>query len=108
MDLQMKAESTDGDFPEWDVKVENGIVPILKDDEEDMQCATLACFLEKGTIPKLPDVGVPWSDYLMGEITFADLDVAIRQSISQAGMDGYRPNYLIDGDKLTLTVSKEN
>ena len=107
MDLQMKAEDMTGDYPIWDVKVEDGLVPIVKDEKEDIQSATLACFLERGTIPQLPDIGVPWTEFLMGNITFADLDVEIRQSIQLAGMDEYRPQYQIENDKLTLVVTKE-
>lgn len=106
MDLKMRGEDFTGEFPLWDVKVESGIVPIIKDEEENIQTASLACFLEKGTVPQLPDVGVEWTAFLTNDISFGELDAQIRQSIDKAGMTGYRPDYQIDGDRLTLKVKK--
>ena len=107
MDMQMAAERIDGtNYPTWDVKVVDGIVPIITDREEELQRAVLAGFLEIGTIPNLPLVGVPWADYLNRSITFGDLDVAVRESLRQAGADGYQPEYDLTGDKLTMTVGK--
>ena len=107
MDMQMAAERIDGtNFPVWDVKVKDGIVPIITGNDEDLQRAVLAGFLELGTIPNLPLVGVPWTRYLAKEITFGDLDVAVRDSLRQAGAEGYQPEYDLTGDKLTMTVGK--
>ena len=107
MDAQMKQEDLTGNYPVWDLEVENGVVPILKDDKEDIQTALLASIIEKGTIPQLPEQGVPWTEFLTGQITFGELDVMIRDSIIKAGKDNYRPNYEINGDRLTLQVTKE-
>jgi hypothetical protein len=106
MDLKMKAESVSGDYPVWDVKVENGIVPIIHDDEEDLQTATLAAFLDKGTIPLLPDMGVPWTDFMGGNISFGDLDNDIRVAIRDAGQDTYEPVYSLENGRLVVGVRK--
>lgn len=42
MDAQMKQEDLTNNYPIWDLEVENGVVPILKDDKEDIQTALLA------------------------------------------------------------------
>lgn len=107
MDLKMDVERQTDDAPVWDVKTEEGIVPIIMDDDEDVQCATLACFLERGTIPQLSSVGVDWAGFLTGGKTFGELDSEIRQSLRLAGMEEFQPDYQIVGDKLTLQVKRE-
>lgn len=107
MDMQMAAERQGANnFLIWDVKVVDGNVPIITGVLEEQQTATLAGFLETGTIPNLPLMGVPWMKYLTKEITFGDLDVAVRDSLQKAGADGYQPEYDIDGDKLTMSIGR--
>lgn len=107
MDMQMSAERLGANhYPIWDVKVTGGIVPIVTGEQEELQRATLAGFLERGTIPNLPLMGVPWVSYLNRSITFGDLDVAVRDSLRQAGADGYQPEYDLDGDRLTMKIGK--
>lgn len=103
----MKAEEFTTEYPVWDLKTEGNIVPIISGDREDIQVATLACFLEKGTIPQLPDAGVEWTKYLTGDKTFGELDAEIRESLRKADKIVFQPNYQIEGDRLTLAVSKE-
>lgn len=107
MDLKMKAEVIEnGKFPVWDVKVEHGNVPIIFGDEEDIQTATLAGFLERNSIPLLPEAGVPWTSYINGEITFGELDADVRDSLSAAAKDNFYPDYQIVDDKLIMTIGK--
>lgn len=107
MDMKMAAQvQRPNEYPIWDVKVENGIVPFVTGANEELQRAILAGFLERGTIPNLPLQGVPWTRYLAREITFGDLDVAVRDSLRLAGADGYQPEYDLDGDRLTMRVGK--
>ena len=109
MDMHMAAEyKKPNTHPIWDVEVENGNVPIITGRDEELQCAVLAGFLEQGTIPNLPDAGVPWTDYLNKKLTFGDLDVAVRDSLQKAGADGFQPEYDLEGDKLTMKVGKVN
>ncbi len=107
MDMLMTAQTIDGvHYPTWDVKVENGNVPIVTGIMEDEQRAVLAGFLETGTIPLLPECGVPWVDYLTEKMTFGELDVAVRDSLQKAGADGYQPEYDLEGDRLTMKVGR--
>lgn len=107
MDMKMKAETISATaHPVWDVKVQNGIVPIISGDEEDLQCATLAGFLEQNSIPLLPDAGVPWTDYVNGSITFGELDADVRDSLSAAAKDNFYPDYQITDDTLVMTIGK--
>lgn len=88
----------------WDIDVEGSIVPIISGEQENTQMASLACFLEKGTIKQLPEMGVEWSKYLTGQATFGEIDAQIRISLRNAGLETYRPDYKVIGDKLTLTI----
>ena len=107
MDIKMKAQSISSiSHPIWDVQVQKGIVPMISGDEEELQTATLAGFIEKGSIPLLPSSGVSWSQYLTGEITFGELDAEVRDSISEAGKDNFYPDYEIENDQLVMTIGK--
>ena len=106
MDLKMKAEDITDQGVTWDCDVENGIVPIIIDDKEELQCATLAGFLITGTVPQLPNAGVPWTDFLTQKITFGVLDFYVRESLLNVGKDNFYPEYDIEEDKLTMKVGK--
>lgn len=106
MDLKMKAEDITTAGVYWDCDVEDGNVPIIYDDEEDLQCAILAGFLITGTVPQLPDAGVPWTDFLTGKISFGELDFYVRESILNVGKDNYYPEYDIEEDQLTMSIGK--
>lgn len=107
MNVEMLKEVDTDDSEVWDIKTEGNIVPILTGEQEDIQIALLSCFLEKGTIPQLPDMGVEWTKFLTKDLTFGELDMQIRDSLQNAGRLEFIPDYQIDGDRLTLTVSKE-
>lgn len=107
MDVEMLKETGADNSEIWDIKTEGSIVPILTGEQENIQIALLACFLEKGTIPQLPEMGVEWTKFLTGDVTFGELDMQIRDSLQNAGKMDFIPDYQIDGDRLTLTVSKE-
>lgn len=106
MDLKMQAEEITTNGITWDCELENGIVPIILDDKEDLQCATIAGFLERGTVPQLPEAGVPWTDYLTNKITFGVLDFYVRESLLNVGKDNFFPEYDIEEDKLTMKIGK--
>lgn len=106
MDMKMRAEQiTASENPVWDVKVINGIVPILSGKEERLQTATLAGFIELGTILQLPAVGVNWLGFLTGSVTFGELDTGIRQSIQDAGVGEFSPDYDLVNDTLVMTIN---
>lgn len=106
MDLKMKAEDITDAGVSWDCEVINGNVPIIKDDEEDLQCATLAGFLITGTVPQLPEAGVPWTDFLTNKITFGVLDFYVRESMQNVNKDNFYPEYDLEEDQLTMKVGK--
>lgn len=106
MDLKMNAEDITSAGVSWDCDVQDGDVPIITDETEEVQNATLAGFLIVGTVPQLPDAGVPWTDFLTGKITFGVLDFYVRDSLIAAGKDEYYPQYDIEDDQLTMSIGK--
>ena len=108
MDLKMKSEDITTAGVSWDCQVTNGIVPIICDDTEDMQAAIMAGFLIMGTVPQLPEAGVPWTEFLTNKITFGVLDFYVHESLSNVGRDDYYPQYDIVDDQLTMNIGKLN
>ena len=107
MDLTMASstETTDTSFPTWDFDVQNGLVPLISGDLESVQAASMAAFLQVGTIPQLPDVGVPWAEFLTGIATFGDIDAAIRKAALSANVSNFSPEYDFENGRLTVTMS---
>ena len=106
MDLKMKAEDITTSGTTWDCKVDDGIVPIITGDEDDLQTAIQAGFLIKGSIPQLPDAGVPWTEFLTQALTFGELDYYVRNSLQKAGKENYYPQYELEDDKLTMSIGQ--
>lgn len=106
MDLKMKSEDITSAGVSWDCEVKNGIVPIAIDDTEEMQSAVMAGFLIIGTVPQLPNAGVPWTEFLTGKITFGVLDFYVHESLGNVGREDYYPQYDLDKDQLTMSVGK--
>jgi hypothetical protein len=106
MDLKMQAEDITTAGVSWDCDVINGNVPIIKDEQEDMQCAVIAGFLIRGTVEQLPEAGVPWTEYLTGQITFGILDFYVRESLKNVQKDNYYPKYDIEDDQLTMKIGR--
>ena len=108
MDVEMRKEEVTTTDIIWDVKTEDAsIVPILSQEEENVQIATLAGYLQKGSIPQLPNVGVNWSGFLTGSLNFGELDGEIREALKQTGKEDYMPVYSINNDNLVLNIEKE-
>jgi hypothetical protein len=100
MDAKMQSSTIQiGQYPTWDYVVESGIVPILENEQEKSQNATVAAFIQIGTIPQLPTYGNPWVEYFMGEAPFSAVDGAIKSNLTAAGLIDYYPTYdLVDGN----------
>lgn len=106
MDLKMKAEDITDAGVSWDCDVVDGNVPIITDDEEDIQCAILAGFLITGTVPQLPEAGVPWTDFLTGKISFGVLDFYVHESLLNVSKNNYYPQYDLENNRLTMNIGK--
>lgn len=106
MDLRMKTEEMQNSQITWDCKVVDGIVPIISDGDEELQTAVLAGFLVRGTVPQLPNAGVPWSDFLTGKMTFGELDYYVRDSLQKVEKETYYPQYELENGKITMKIGK--
>jgi hypothetical protein len=106
MDLKMKAEEINTAGVSWDCEVQDGLVGIIQDDTEELQGAVVAGFLITGTVPLLPNAGVPWTDFLSGKIEFGVLDFYIRESLDNVQKNNYYPQYDIQDDQLTMSIGK--
>lgn len=106
MDLKMNSEDITTAGVVWDCQVKDGIVPIISGEDESLQNAILASFLIAGTIPQLPDAGVPWTKYLEQKLTFAEIDYYIRDSLYKCEKSNYYPEYSIVDNKLVMTIGK--
>jgi hypothetical protein len=107
MDLQMSS-STPGNstsFPTWDFNITDGIVPLISGDVERVQTAAIAAFIQVGSVPQLPEVGVPWAESLTGGATFGDIDAAIRKAALNSGVSDFSPDYDFENGRLTVTMT---
>ena len=106
MDFTMGSSSpgTDNSFPKWDLDVSSGVVAFISGDPGNVQAAAMAAFIQLGSIPQLPTIGVPWVEFLTKQATFGDLDAAIRQSVANAGVSNFSPQYDIVNGNLTVTM----
>lgn len=91
-------------FPTWDLAVVSGIVPFITGDPADIQAASIGAFIQVGSVPQLPTIGVPWVEFLTGKATFGDLDAAIRQGAQNAGVPQFTPQYDILDGRLVVTM----
>jgi len=108
-DLKVQSETTQpGQFPTWDYYVdpEKNIVPFIEGIEGDSQAAALSAFINKNSIPQLPQQGVPWTDFLTGDASFADVDTMIRYNLNVGNL-AFQPTYDIVNGRLVCTVVKQ-
>lgn len=107
MDIKMASTTTGSPsaFPSWDFEVNAmGEVPMIFGDTESVQTAEISAFLQVGTVPQLPGVGVPWAEFLTQGANFGDLDAAIRQAARAAGVQNFSPVYSIENEQLVVTM----
>lgn len=93
-------------FPVWGLAVVSGIVPFITGNAADVQAAAMAAYLQLGSIPQLPTVGVPWVEFLTHQASFGDLDAAIRQAAANGGVANFTPRYDIQDGKLAVTMTE--
>ena len=92
----------------WDFTVVDGLPLTVDGTNELIQRALTAAFLQKNTIPLLPEVGGEWTRYITGEISLPEMDAQVRANINLF-MDrlDYVPFYNIDETtgRITFTVT---
>jgi len=105
MDARMQSSQTiTGQYQTWDYYVADGIVPILEGTLEESQSATMAAFIQRGTIPQLPEIGVQWVEYFMSEVPFNEIDNQIKNNLNLLSLIDYYPTYDFINDQLVAKV----
>jgi hypothetical protein len=104
--MDIKMGSTNETTLKWDLVSVNGIVSFITDDEEELQSAQFATFLNLGSTPQLPDKGVDWLGFFSGSTSFGTVDSQIRNNISLSRGPDYFPYYELINNKIKATVRK--
>ena len=110
MDIEM-ITTTDEDTKEnlWDFKVKNGKLCWIDYTAATQQRSIIATYLQRGTIPQLPDVGNQWVEFLTRTVAPNELNTQIRNSImDMTGELSYLPKYNEVDGKLIVEVSALN
>ncbi len=91
----------------WDIEVNNGVVKTIDEDNENIQRAMIASFIQKNTLPLMPDTGLDWTKYLLGEISLSEIDAKARANINLY-MESlmYVPYYKIVNGQLTYNITQ--
>ena len=101
MDARLQGETTGSSgFPVWDLFVDTDqmITPMLADQQEADQQASVAAAILLGGIPQAPQIGVDWLGFMAGTVTFLAVDAQIRGVLTLSGHSDYYPTYtLING-----------
>lgn len=89
----------------WDFKVKNGILQTVDYTVATKQRSIIATYLQRGTVPQLPDVGNQWVEFITGTIMPNTLNGQIRKSIMElTGQLAYMPKYSEDNGQLKVEV----
>lgn len=69
-----------------DIEIEDGFPVLLPDtvDNND-QRACVSAYMAKGTVPGAPDIGVDWSQLLMGRENLINIDNDVKRAIEDNG-----------------------
>lgn len=106
-DFTMKSsEENSSGLPVWDISVSGGIAKPIQGIQKIEQQAATASFQNIGSIPQLPGVGVPWIAFFNRQVSFTQLDSAIKLAILGSGAAGYTPKYSVVNGKLNVSVIK--
>ena len=93
----------------WDFKVKNGVLQIVDRENAIEQKSFISTYLQRGTVPQLPEVGNQWVEMLTGSVAPQELNAQIRQSIvDNTGGVSYLPTYSEKDGKVVVEVRKVN
>ena len=107
MDARMQSStSAPNKYQTWDYYVVDGIVPIIEGKNEQSQNASVASYLQLGTIPQLPNTGIPWVEFFTGQTDFNSIDGAIKSALNSLGLSVFYPEYDLQNDNLVCTIKE--
>lgn len=109
MDMSMHSSVNALGEPQWDFQIDNKGQLVFIEDEllEERQRAIIASFLQRGTIPQLPDTGVDWVDLISQAKSPSEINSQVIEAIhNNADSYAYLPSYTKQGDKLVVTIKE--
>jgi len=69
-----------------DLEIEDGFPVLLPDNiDNNDQRACVSAYMAKGTVPGAPDIGVDWSQLLMGKENLINIDNDVKRAIDDNG-----------------------
>lgn len=84
-----------------------GQLQVLYANEAVKQRAIISSFVQKGSIPQLPNVGVEWVEFLSESRSPAEINSQIFDAMhNYADTYDYIPKYETSNDKLTVTIEE--
>lgn len=91
----------------WDIEVEDGIALTVPEEAEEDQAASVIAYLETNTIPLMPEKGINWPGYLGKELSLAEIDSKIRESLkTYLNTVLFSPVYTTKEGKLEVSLTK--
>ena len=92
----------------WDFQITaDGTLATVESSAETKQRATVASFLQRGTVPQLPDTGTQWAEFLMGSILPSELNSQVLENIHElADTYSYTPRYVTKDGRLYVTIEE--
>ena len=91
----------------WDIDVNDGMPEVVPEGAEEDQEASVVTYLEKDTIPLMPERGVDWPGYLSKKLSLAEVDTQIRENL-KTYLDTvvFAPVYSADKGQLNVNLTK--
>ena len=108
MDLLMDVQQLSDGYPsKWDFHLSNGLSVALDGKQEARQRASIACFIQKDTVPGLSAFGIRWVEYLTKELNSRELDAELRTSMHDfTNSTSFVPYYFIKNSRLQLSIQE--
>ena len=89
------------------VSTKEGQLQVLYAENAVKQRAVFASFVQRGSIPQLPDVGIDWVEFLTEQRSAAEINSQIFTAMHQyADTYDYVPKYETADGKLTVTIEE--
>jgi hypothetical protein len=91
----------------WDIDETDGIALSVPEVAEEDQEANITAYLEKDTIPLMPERGIDWPKYLNKQVSLSEIDTQVRANL-KTYLDTvlYTPVYSAVDGKLAVKMAK--
>lgn len=91
----------------WDFKLKNKALCWIDHDTAEEQRAVVSTFLQRGTVPQAPSIGIQWAELLSGTALPQEVNIQIKNAITEyTGGAKYFPKYSMKDGKLFVEVKK--